>query len=206
MNPKFQKIIIVSIVLMLSLGIAGLAGAQHACPMKKEAGAACPAMKGEGPGCMDGAMDCPGFCRGFGGIRLKQLMAIDLTDDQKTKVANVLATHLEKSRQLEDSLADARRSLFDILHSEKAGDEAAVRQAFGQMSGILENQIVLKTKIIAKLTPVLNRKQLMELTEHPARKDADGDPMKHMKKQRNVHREMMDTWIRAYADTPAAKE
>lgn len=206
MNPKIKKIIAVSIILILSLGVAGLAGAQKACPMKKEAGASCPGMKGEGPGCMDGSMACQELCQGASGIRLKQLMTMDLTDEQKTKVANVLAAHREQSRQLEDGLAEARQSFLDILHSEKAIDETAVRQAFRKMSDIMENQMVLKTKIIAALKPVLNQDQLMELTAHPSKKSGDGENMKHSQKQPDFRREMMDTWIRAYADEPEAKK
>jgi len=205
MNSKIKKIMAVSIVLMLTWVVVGLAGAQKSCPMNKEAGSSCPGMKRMGQDGMDGPMDCPGFCRGMGGIRLKQIMTMGLTDDQKTKVANVLAAHREESRQLEDSLADARRSFLDTLHSDKAGDEAAVRQAFRQMSGIMENQVVLKTKIIADLKPVLTQEQLMELTDHPSEKACGqkaADPMK----KGDAHREMMDTFIRAYADAPEAKE
>jgi len=214
MNLKIKKITTVSIVLMLSWVVVGLAAAEKSCPMNTETGAHCRGMSPEGAGgnCRgmspEGAacMACPGMDNGIAGIRLKQIMSMDLTDAQKTKVANVLAAHQEESRRLADSLADARQSFFDILHSEKAGDEAAVRKAFGQMSEIMENQVVLKTKITAELKPVLSKDQLMDLMDHPSKKSGDQKPMQHMKKQGDVHREMMDTWIRTYANAPEAKK
>jgi len=202
MNLKIKKIMAVSIVLMLSWVVVDLAVAQTPCPMNNEAGGRCRGMGSEG----GGPMGCPGFCQGISGISLKQIMAMDLTDEQKTKVANVLAAHQEESRQLADSLAGARQTFVDVLNSEKAGDEAAVRQAFRQMSEIMENQVVVKTKIIAGLKPVLSQGQLMDLTDHPSKKSGDQKPMNHMKKQGDVQREMMDTWIRTYADAPGAKE
>lgn len=202
MNLKIKKIFAVSLVLILSMVLVGAAGAQKECPMNKKAGGHCRGMGPDGPG----SMACPGMGNGIGGIGLKQIMSMDLTDAQKTKVANLLAAHRAESRQLADSLTEARQRFFDILDSKKAGDETTVRQAFRQMSEIMEDQVVLKTKLMAELKPVLSKDQLRDLTDFSPKNSKDQKSMKQMKNKQDVHRAMMDTWIATYADAPEAKE
>jgi hypothetical protein len=68
-------------------------------------------------------------------------------------------------------------------------DEEKVRQAFQQISPLLEEAIVLKAKLMAEIKPVLNPDQLALLkqrrSEHPER----------MKKKMQFRECMVDTWL-----------
>lgn len=142
----------------------------------------------------------PGQFKGIGGITLKKLMQLDLSDAQKKNVANILAAYRDDSRKMADQLMDARKAFFDTLHSGKTDDESAVRHSFKQMSAVMENLVVQKTKIMAELKPVLTKDQLKDLMAHPMHKSDWKDKRKEMKKRLDVHRAMMDTWINTYAD------
>jgi len=147
-----------------------------------------------GPGLMTGPM------KGIGGITLKQLMHMDLSDTQKKEVANILLTYRDDNRNITDQLMKAKKAFFETISAKNGSNESAVRQSFKQMSTLMEDLVVQKAKIMADLKPILNKEQLKKISPHRGEKSDKKEKFKKMKKHRDVHQDMMDTWINTYAD------
>lgn len=204
MNKPMKKTLSISLMMLLTFILIGVAAAETPLATDDEAPKYstkhCRGMRHNGPAMMDGPGHPNGHIKGIGGITLKTVMRMDLSDAQKKEVANILATHREDSRRMADQLMAAKKAFSDTVSSKKTSDESAVRQSFKQMSAIMENQVVQKTKIMAELKPILSKDQLKNLMAHHRQKSDKKTKMKRMKKQRNVNRAMMDTWINTYAD------
>ncbi|MBC2716189.1 MAG: hypothetical protein HF978_12850 [Desulfobacteraceae bacterium] len=201
-----KKTISISLIMLLTFILIGTTPAETPLGVDDEApkysNGHCQGMRHKGSGMSNGPEHFTGHLKGIGGITLKKLMHMDLSDGQKKDVANILAAYRDDSRKMADQLMEAKKAFFETISSKKAYDESAVRQSFKQMSAIMENLVVLKTKIMSELKPVLSKDQLKNLMAHHPKKSDKMDKMKQMKKQRNVNRAMMDTWINTYADTP----
>ncbi|MCD6586750.1 MAG: hypothetical protein J7K96_13415 [Desulfobacteraceae bacterium] len=199
-----KKTLSISLMILLTFILIGVAAAETPLATDDEtprySTKHCRGMRHNGPAMMDGPGHPNGHIKGISGITLKKLMHMDLSDAKKKEVANILAAYRDDSRRMDDQLMAAKKTFFDTVSSKKSSDESAVRQSFKQMSAIMENQVVQKTKIMAELKPVLSKDQLKGLMAHHLQKSNKKAKMKQMKKQRDVNRAMMDTWIKTYAD------
>lgn len=108
---------------------------------------------------------------GRGLFALRTLIQLDLTDDQKTKISNILNTYQKKTQNMKLKLAEAREQLHSAIHAENLNEEN-VRQAHRNLSAIMEEVVVLRAKMMAELKPVLTADQLKILEEK--RKEAPG--------------------------------
>ncbi len=143
---------------------------------------------------------------GMGGISLSQLSQLELSDAQKTAVANILAERRDNARALADQLQDAKKAFYSTLDSDPLPDEAALRAAHQGLAGAREAQIMDKLELMSALKTILTEDQFAALKaangRHPHKNMKGmkhGDKMK-MKKATGQHREMMDLWIDKYSD------
>jgi Spy/CpxP family protein refolding chaperone len=191
-----KKNLSISLMIFLTFILIGVASAETPSAMDDDSpeysSGHCQGMRHKGPGILGD----PENMNGIGGITLKKLMRMDLSDDQKKEAANILAAHRDDSRKMADQLMEAQKAFSDTISSDKASDESTVRQAFRQMSALMENLVVQKTKIMVELKPILSQDQLKDLMTHHQQKS---DKMGNNKKM-DAHRDMMDTWINTYAD------
>jgi Spy/CpxP family protein refolding chaperone len=95
---------------------------------------------------------------------LDALLELDLSDSQKVEVLNIINKYREEEKELNAQLQAAREETEDVIQAEPF-DEEKVRLAFRQISPIMEDIMVLKTKIMAELKAVLNSDQLNLLEE-----------------------------------------
>ncbi len=195
-----KQIKYISIIMLMVFSLISTAAAEKSCKtgeyMSGHSQGACHKGHGmmDGPGLMNRPM------KGIGGITLKQLIHMDLSDTQKKEVANILLTYRDDNRNMTDQLMKAKKAFFETISAKNGGDESAVRQSFKQMSAIMEDLVVQKTKIMADLKPTLSKEQLKEIAAHQPGKSDKKDKFKKMKEHRDVHQDMMDTWINTYAD------
>lgn len=113
--------------------------------------------------------------KGFFGLRT--LMQLDLTDAQKAEVRTIIDKYQEQRKNINLQLRDAKEQLLSAIHAEKFNEEN-VRQAHGNLSAIMEDLVVLKTKLMSEVKPVLTADQLKVLEEKRA------EAPKKMKKRR----------------------
>ncbi len=199
-----KKTISISLMMMLTFILIGTTAAETPLAMDDEApkysNEYCQGMRHKGPAMMGGPDHPNGHIRGIGGITLKKLISMDLSDVQKKEVANILAAYRDDSHRMADQLMATKKAFSDTVSPKKTSDESAVRQSFKQMSAIMENLVVQKTKIMAELKPILSQDQLKDLMTHHRQKSNKMGKKKMMKKKLDAHRDMMDTWINTYAD------
>ncbi len=205
-----KKNLSITLIMLLTFILIGVASAETPLASDddspKYSNEHCQGMHHKGSAMMGGPGQPNGHMKGIGGITLKMLMRMDLSDSQKKEVANILAAYRDDSRKMTDQLMEAKKTFFDTISSKKASNESAVRQSFKQMSAIMENLVVQKTKIMAELEPVLSEDQLKDLMAHHRQKSDKMGKKKKMKKKLDVNRDMMDTWINTYADAPNIKK
>ncbi len=125
---------------------------------------------------------------GGGMCPLKMLTALDLTDDQKAEVRNILIKYREEQKEIRDRLHKARAEVAEVIHAEPF-NEVNIREAIRQISPMMEDMMVLKAKIMAELKTLLNPDQL-EFIE----KERD-EHVKRMGKGMQFRDLMIDTWL-----------
>ncbi|MCP4346476.1 MAG: Spy/CpxP family protein refolding chaperone [Desulfobacterales bacterium] len=128
--------------------------------------------------------------RGFG-MGLKALLSLDLSDAQKTEVANILKKYQDDMKTAADKLAEAKNNMGDLIHADEF-NEAEIRKAFQAASSIKEELVVLKAKIFSEIKPVLTPEQIETLEERKA-KHAE-KRKKHMDKRFSK----LDSWIESH--------
>ncbi|OQY59423.1 MAG: hypothetical protein B6245_06775 [Desulfobacteraceae bacterium 4572_88] len=142
---------------------------------------------GKGGGGMGhGGFHGKGFGGGFMGFRM--LMSLDLTDAQKTSVANVIAKYRDEMTANKEKLMEAREKLTDAILAEEFS-ETAVRQAAQELAPLKEEMAVLKAKVASEIRPILAPEQIALFEERRAEK-------KEMMKERIESRcSRMDAWL-----------
>ncbi len=130
--------------------------------------------------------------RGFG-MGLRALLSLDLSDAQKTEVANILKKYRDDMRNAADKLAEAKKNMGDLIYADEF-NEAEIRKAFQAMSPIKEEFVVLKAKIVSEIKPVLTPEQVETLKERKAKG-------KEKRKERmEKKRSKLDSWIESHSE------
>ena len=191
-----KKALPILTVMMIMFVFLAAASAGQNCATDKKGAENCPRMHHPWTAGDEGADTMQGVC----GIKYHRLMQLDLSDAQKTEVANLLAAHRDNSRALADQLQTDKTTFFELVHGDVAPTEAALRQAFKDMSLIKEDMMVNKFNIMSALKNILTEDQFTELTAWHAGKPEKGTRPRKMKKAMETHRDIMDTWIDDHAD------
>ncbi len=120
---------------------------------------------------------------------LRALMELDLTDAQKTGVSDIIVKYRAEETGIRTQLKNARENLMNVVHAD-VFNEQDVRQAFQQMSPLIEDMTVLGAKFMDELKNVLNPEQLEEMKK--CRKEFSGKMGKGMK----FRQQMIDTYLK----------
>ncbi len=120
---------------------------------------------------------------------LRALMELDLTDAQKTDVAEIIKKYRDEEVEIRTRLKDARENLMNAVHAD-VFNEQDVRQAFQQMSPLREDMTVLGAKFMDELKKVLTPEQLEKMKK--CKKEFSGKMGKGMK----FRRQMIDTYLK----------
>ena len=99
---------------------------------------------------------------GFPGLRV--LMELDLSDAQKSEVRAIISKYREDGKEIRGQLREAREMTMDVMHDEPFVEEK-VRQAFQQVSPLLEEGMVMRARLMAEIRSLLNPDQLESLKE-----------------------------------------
>ncbi len=111
-----------------------------------------------------GACGQPHGIVGMGGRRLglRALKHLDLTDDQKTRLAGIIKQHRDQGHAVHSQLMAARKRLHDAIHIQPV-DEKNIRDAHRQMALLMEELAVLRAKAVSNATAALTPDQKMKL-------------------------------------------
>ncbi len=102
---------------------------------------------------------------GFHG--LKNMIQLDLSDSQQSKILSITEKYENERESLEESLREARRDLARVLEAGQV-DEDKVRSALRRAAPIREELLVMRVKMMAELKTVLTPEQLQLLQERKA--------------------------------------
>jgi len=83
---------------------------------------------------------------------------LDLTDDQKSRIKDVLRAHGDEIKVQMQASADARRSLHDAVMAQPM-DEAAIRAAAVKLGQAQGDGAVLFSRILVEIEPILTDAQ-----------------------------------------------
>src|SRR5262245_60002324 len=102
----------------------------------------------------------PGHGRADFALRMFRHMAqaLDLSDDQKTKIKDVLKTYAAEVEAQMKASGSARRALHQAILAEPI-DEAAIRSAAAALGSVEGNGAVLFAKIRSQVDPILTDEQ-----------------------------------------------
>jgi protein CpxP len=129
-----------------------------------------------------------GFGPGHGKGLVKMLEQLNLTPEQKHKVAQILKDNREQSKGLREAMKTAHEGMREVM-DKTPGDEAAVRKAAQAMAKAGEELAVNMGKVKAAIDAVLTPEQKAKKAElRAAFKDRFKDRMEK-------HHGELDAWI-----------
>jgi Spy/CpxP family protein refolding chaperone len=100
--------------------------------------------------------------------------ALELTDDQKVKIKDVLRTHSDEIKTQMRSWGSARRALRDSIIAMPT-DETAIRTAAQQAGQVQAEGALLFARIRAEIDPILTPEQKEKLQKFQARTGQHSD-------------------------------
>ncbi|MDF1593234.1 MAG: Spy/CpxP family protein refolding chaperone [Desulfobacterales bacterium] len=99
--------------------------------------------------------------------RLQLFMELKLTEAQQAEMMNIINRYRVAGEPLRSNVTDARKNLRAIIQSDLF-NEAAVRQAFRQVSALREDRFVLRAKMMGELNALLTPAQREVLKDKKA--------------------------------------
>lgn len=112
-----------------------------------------------------GYRGCPmGHCGGPGMMGFGFLRDADLTDDQMTKIVEIVKGFAPDLKAKREAVRTARQGMMELMMGESA-DEAAVRKAYGAVSKADEEMTVLRFQMMSRIKTVLTQEQLAQAKE-----------------------------------------
>jgi len=133
------------------------------------------------------------YGHGGGFMGFKLLKELNLSETQKTQIANVLAKYREEGKNLTDSLAQAKKNVLDLVTADEF-NEAAIRQAAQNAASVKEELAVMGAKVFAEIKPLLTAEQLNLLKTRKA------EMAEKMKSHAASKRSKLETWIESHIE------
>ena len=149
MNTRTKIMVLAGLVAIMLWGGSVLAAPQDGPPSNGPGGQGMRPMQG-GPGGPDG---------GMGGIFSK----LDLTDEQREKVATIMDENYAKTSAARRAVEKARKALEEAIAAD--ANEPAIRKAAAAMGTALGDEAVLKVKTMKEIKAVLTPEQIKKLDE-----------------------------------------
>ena len=148
------------------------------------AGAPAPRHERRGPGGPGGP---GGFGRGGFGGPLGMLRQLDLTDDQRAQVRQVMDSHRDELRAVGERVMAAHRAQRDVVTSAQF-DEQAVRAKAAELAAAEADAAVLRAKVHSEVFAVLTPEQQAKAAELEAQREARAQQFRERVKQRQPRR------------------
>jgi len=136
-----------------------------------------------------GGQEGHGPAGGFHG--LLALRQLDLSDDQKLAVSDILKKYAGDLDKARESMQAGRQRMAALVLTDEF-DEAAIRQAFQETSADMEEAVVLRAKIFAEIKAVLTAEQLEQLADMQRNRE---ERMAQRKKHGKFRHAERDTWL-----------
>jgi protein CpxP len=126
-----------------------------------------PALAGVGPRARlnrSGA-DLPGDGAAQGGVH-KVLRKLDLTDQQKQQIKDIVESHRQAMEQARQARAEALKAYGQAV---AAGDESSIRSAATGVGKAMADAAVLRVQVMSEVKAVLTAEQIQKLESMKAR-------------------------------------
>ena len=130
---------------------------------------------------------------GFGGaghVGIRGLMQLDLSQDQKQTIYDILQKYSDEQQATRISMKEYKKEFFNMT-SDNNFDEDKVRQAFKESVPAIEEAFVLRARIKSEVNAVLTPEQLEELQQFRGEKAS----RRLDKKNNEFRRAMLETWL-----------
>ena len=127
---------------------------------------------------------------GGGNIGIRVLMQLDLSQDQKQTIYDILQKHQDEQQATRLSIKKHRQELTDLA-SDGNFDEDKARQAFQKSVPVMEEAFILRARIKSEIIAVLTPEQLEELQEI---RSANAN-RRHGRKSKEFRNAMLETWL-----------
>lgn len=127
-----------------------------------------------------------------GGGELGMLMQLDLTDEQKAQIREMLPAYRDKKEGLRTALHAKRQEMRTLMEAESF-DEKAVRQKFREMAPLMEDMAVLRGRVRHDIKAVLTPEQVAAIQD---RRPNRGD-------KRSEHRRLRESKLDTWLNTPS---
>lgn len=124
---------------------------------------------------------------------LRALMELDLSDAQKTQIAERMAAseaERETARQTHEEVRDILASVFEA----EVFNEENVRTTFRQASALMEEVIVIRVRIGNQIRAVLTDEQ-RQLMDEQREKGMEG-----MKRHAGFYETLLNTWLQTTSE------
>jgi len=108
---------------------------------------------------------------GMGHGRL--LQELDLSQEQRDAIGDLLLAHRTAMRGQRDAMRAARGALMDATHAETL-DEAAVRAAAAEVAALEADRAVARARVFQQVQAILTPEQRTELQQRIAERRAEG--------------------------------
>ena len=112
-----------------------------------------------------------GFGRGPGGGAMGILRGLDLTDDQRAQVRQVMEGHRDELRAISERVMAAHRAQDDAITAAQF-DEQAVRAKSAELAAVEADAAVLRAKLHSEVFAVLTPEQQAKAAELKAQREA----------------------------------
>jgi Spy/CpxP family protein refolding chaperone len=100
----------------------------------------------------------PGPHHGRGQMLERLLERLDLTEDQRASIHEVMLAQRERTRELHEAKTAARRALGETIHAD-ALDEGAVRRAAADVAAVDADLAVMRARMFQEINKTLSAEQ-----------------------------------------------
>jgi len=127
---------------------------------------------------------------GVGNVGMRALMQLDLSQDQKQSIYDILQKYRDEQQATRTSIQEHKKEFFDMT-SDGNFDEDKARQAFQKSVLAIEEAFILRARIKSEINAVLTPEQLAELQQIRAENASRRQGRKH----NEFRRAMLETWL-----------
>jgi protein CpxP len=140
-----------------------------------------------GPGGPGGFFAGPdGFGGGFGGP-MALLRQLDLTDDQRAQVRQVMDTHRDELRAIGERVMAAHRAQNDAVTAAQF-DEQVVRSKSAELAAVEADAAVLRAKLHSEVFALLTPEQQAKAAELKTQREAEAQQFRDRARERMKER------------------
>ena len=151
------------------------------------AGAAPPTHERRGPGGPGGPGGFFGGPGGFGGP-MALLRQLDLTDEQRAQVRQVMESHRDEQRAIGERVMAAHRAQEDAVTAPQF-DEQVIRTKSAELAAVEADAAVLQAKVHSEVFAVLTPEQQAKAAEIKAQRQAQAQQFRERMKERVKERQ-----------------